>query len=205
MATLSITGTDILSLSLATAVWKPHVKHCNHFEPRMLWKCREYKWQPLFCMFLGCDCRCLGIVNACCMLTVTDVRWKGVNGYLKHFWKPPHIVPCRGFHIIWNSFTSLTWQTLSRLYVWRRSEGWHDRWLQEYGECTRVRVPCLVGCHTSSEQNGALSWSNIQYLALDSLGSFRWITRCWLVSMAIALLLLLTHNTTRNKCVYDVP
>ena len=43
----------------------------------------------------------------------------------------------------------------------------------ESGECARVRVPYLVSCHTSSEQTGALSWSNIQYLARDSLGSFR--------------------------------
>jgi hypothetical protein len=135
VATLSITGTGILGLASATAVWKPHVKHCNHFEPRTHWKCREFKWRPLLCTFLGCDCRWLGIVNACCMLTVTDVRCKRVNGYLKHFWKPPHIVPCRGFHVLWTSFTSSTWQPLSRLFVWRKSEGWHDRCVREWWVC----------------------------------------------------------------------
>lgn len=174
--------------------------------PRMLWTCREFKWQPLLCMFEGCDCRWLGILNTRCMLTVTDVQCKRVSSYLKHSWKPPHIVSCGGILVIWTSFTSLTWQHLSRLFVWKRSEGWHDRWLWEYGDCARVRVPYLLSCcHTSSEQTGALTWSNNQCLALDSLGSFRWITWCWLVSMAISLFLLLTHNAIRNKHgVYDV-
>jgi len=95
----------ILNLASATAVWKPLVEHFNHFEPRMLRKCREFKWQPLLCMFWGCDFRWLGILNTCCMLTVIDIRCKRVNGYLKHLWKTPHMVSCRGFRVIWTSLT----------------------------------------------------------------------------------------------------